>query len=431
MIKKIFSIGVLLFVFLMSFTYAQEIRVGLTYNQSIDTVVLKSDQIFQVIINGEDLRSLDAKIIKIKKDPNTREGVVISNRNNDVVFAYNSKDDIKIMTDGMIEYDGRRYRGAFLFARNSGSDLTVINVLDIEKYLYGVIPSEMPHNWPIEALKAQAISARNYAYANLGNYEELGFDVTDDINSQVYKGYSGETDKTSRAVDETYGQLLKYNDQLVVAYYHSNSGGQTESVENLWSAEVPYLRGVEDEFSKNTKNATWRREYSYEDIRSILSAAGYNLGKIYDVKILEKSDNNRVVKLFIDGHYRNLTLEKSEIRKTFGYNELRSLYFEVIKSDNYTYVTDQAYEEAPLNSMVILTANGKRKLSAYDQYTIYNGKEKKVVDIEKDLLVFDGKGYGHGIGMSQWGAYEMASRGYSYERILQHYYKSTYLEGEK
>jgi stage II sporulation protein D len=347
---------------------------------------------------------------------------------NQVFFSFDSTNNIDFFTGNTINYGGKTYRGAIRVKRFQSSDLTVINYIDLEEYLYGVIPKEMPVEWNLEALKAQAIAARNFAVMHLGDYETLGFDLTDDINSQVYGGVEGENIRSNQAVDETKGLLLKYNDIVAATYYHSNSGGQTESVENVWQSEIPYLKGVSDEYSENVKNSSWEKTYTLSQISLQLNNAGYDVGSIYDVVPVSISENNRVLELLFKGSKDDLILEKGETRKIFGYFDIKSMWFDVQKGNEVRIVNSKKYYTDGITSQKIITASGIKNLSNYNAYDIYNGESIKSIQTSISSITFKGKGFGHGIGMSQWGAKVMAERGHTYEDILLHYYSGTYLD---
>ncbi len=154
-------------------------------------------------------------------------------------------------TQGYISTKGKWYRGKFMI-KNVGSKLTVINDIDLESYIKGVVPSEMPPSWEFEALKAQAIAARSYALANLGKQSKYGYDLKDNTEDQAYGGASAETNRTNRAVDDTLGLVLTYDMKIISAYYSASAGGMTNT--NAWGASVPYLHSVPSFDSDVSKN---------------------------------------------------------------------------------------------------------------------------------------------------------------------------------
>ncbi len=289
-----------------------------------------------------------------------------------------------IMYDG--SSGGKRYRGGLEFREESGS-LAVINELDIEDYLRGVVASEMPASWPAEALKAQAVAARNFALQRVESTRGASYNVTCDMSSQVYGGYDAESPATNKAVDATRGMVLLSGGNLVAAYFHSSSGGYTEDSEDVWVARLPYLRWKEDSFDKNDIYYNWRVDYTVEQLKEKLSGAGYEFSQITDLEELARTSSGaRVKKLAVKGESpsgKALTAEISNgdnVRIALG-----------LKSSLFTF---------------------KEK---YD-------KNKKLTSVS-----FTGSGWGHGLGMSQYGVKGMAGAGYNYQEILKYYYTGAVL----
>ena len=158
---------------------------------------------------------------------------------------------IKPVGVGFVSDKSRWYRG-ILMVQNKGGKLTVINNVPLEDYIKGVVPSEMPSSWDIEAHKAQAIAARSYALANLGKRARYGYDLKDTPEDQAYRGASAETSNTNYAVEQTKGIVLTYNMKVISAYYSASAGGKTNT--NSWGNSLPYLRSVpsfDDNIKKN------------------------------------------------------------------------------------------------------------------------------------------------------------------------------------
>ena len=158
---------------------------------------------------------------------------------------------IKPASGGFISAKNRWYRG-YMIVYNRGGFLTVINNVNIEDYIKGVVPSEMPSSWCFEAHKAQAIAARSYALANLGKRASSGFDLKDTPEDQAYGGASAEAQQTNRAVTDTNGIVLIYNLKIIPAYYSASAGGQTSSSSDVWMRNLPYLKSVPS-FDDNVK----------------------------------------------------------------------------------------------------------------------------------------------------------------------------------
>lgn len=151
--------------------------------------------------------------------------------------------------EGYVSTKGKWYRGK-LMLKVAGDKITVINDVNLEDYIRGVLPAEMPPSWEEEALKAQAIAARSYALANLGKQAKYGYDLKDNTEDQAYGGASAETNKTNRIVDETEGLVLTYDMKIISAYYSASAGGMTNT--SAWGASLPYLHSVPS-FDENIK----------------------------------------------------------------------------------------------------------------------------------------------------------------------------------
>lgn len=160
---------------------------------------------------------------------------------------------LKAPAGGFVSAKNKWYRG-FIIVQNKNKKLTVINDVELEDYLKGVVPSEMPSGWELEALKAQAIAARSYALANLGKRASSGYDLKDTPEDQAYGGASAETVKTNEAVDSTTGLVLTYNTKVVSAYYSASAGGKTINASAVWGNDLPFIRSVpsyDDNVKKN------------------------------------------------------------------------------------------------------------------------------------------------------------------------------------
>ena len=256
------------------------------------------------------------------------------------------------------------YYGDFQFARLTGENLTVVNYIGIEDYTKGVLPNEMASDWPIEALKAQAVVARTYALANMNKFRSYGFDLSNDTSSQVYRGLRSATEKTDRAVTETAGEYVRYEGQLCTVYYFAADGGATEDSENVWTeSAVPYLRGVKDPYEADIEFycKSWRLTVPKDEVGEVTTT--YTpIGNVLSVNVNGKTYSKDNVRSFL----RNLGASYT------------SRHFTVSESG--------------------------------DNYVIHGG------------------GYGHNLGMSQWGAYSMAEKhGMTYDQIISFYFTGAYV----
>lgn len=307
--------------------------------------------------------------------------------------------------------DGYTYRGVLEVMKTPGRwGLTVVNVVPLESYLYGVVGKEMSPSWSSEALKAQAVAARTYAVAHKGYYQKRGFDMTDDTNSQVYAGKNGESPSVIQAVNATRGEILTYNGQPIEALFCSTAGGWTENSENVWGTRIPYLRAVPD-FSDTMPGYRWSVTTTPEQMAAKLNAAGKGVGTIKSLTLspLQKRPMTAADR-GVSGRVQTLT-----VQGTRGKVDVKGAAFQAIFG---------------LKSTLFDFANPKTALPDPD-----SGKaaRKTVFPVKKgQAITIYGFGWGHGLGMSQYGAYQMARQHASekdfYRTILTHYYTGTKIE---
>ncbi|SFL84840.1 SpoIID/LytB domain-containing protein [Salibacterium qingdaonense] len=309
--------------------------------------------------------------------------------------------------------------------------LQLFNVLDMQDYLKGVVPREMSAQWPMEALKAQAVAARNYAKVNMDANEFL-YDTT---THQVYHGLSGESSRPNQAIRQTDGIYAEYNGRLINAYFHASSGGHTEDSENVWANEVPYIRGVDDPYDTHSANPNteWTEEINQEAVsEAVFPDSSWVLS---DLEIVSKSEAGRVQQIRAVGvnEESGETKEKmlpagsnsaDSIRWDLG-STLRSTMFDLSKDTNSVSVktadgSEQSFDSAV--GMKIRQSDGSDEAVAYDNVAVQTGSGVEYLKASASAYTFTGRGWGHGLGMSQWGAYNMAQQGMSYRDILTHYY---------
>ena len=180
---------------------------------------------------------------------------------------------IKPQDNGFMSVKRKWYRGHFKIINDNGG-LTVMNDLPLEEYIRGVVPSEMPSGWDIEAHKAQAIAARSYALANMGKRGKYGYDLKDTPEDQAYGGASAETVQTNKAVEETKGIVLIYQGKIVPAYYSASAGGKTRSAGQVWTQDLPFLKSVPsfDDGIKKNGHGVGMSQYGANN----LAKRGYN-----------------------------------------------------------------------------------------------------------------------------------------------------------
>jgi len=301
--------------------------------------------------------------------------------------------------------NGKRYRGYLEIRRYTNSDLTLINILNIEQYLYGVVPAEIESDSPLEAIKAQAVAARTYTYRCIGKNSKWGFDLVDTVDDQVYKGYDGERPSTNRAVDETKGMKMLYNGNLAQVFYFASSGGMTANVKEVWGSEIPYLVSVPDPYESETSpNYIWEKTLTAEEIKKILFIKNVEIGDIVSVSAEEYSPSGRVTTLRITGTQGSVKYHNQDTRFVFSLNSqkysIQSAGNVVVKA------ADGSLKTLALDGRSVVSASGVSTLSS-DKTAIAvagSGNVVRKVSMSSNTYVFSGKGWGHGVGMSQEGA---------------------------
>jgi stage II sporulation protein D len=290
----------------------------------------------------------------------------------------------------------RGYRGRLQVLVGS-SALQAVNHVPLEAYLPSVVASEMPASWPQAALRAQAVAARTYALRQ--RKPAAAFDVSATVSSQVYKGVEAETPSTRQAVVSTRGQVLMFGPGLANTVFHSSAGGSTENSGDLWSQQLPYLVSVPD-FDQHSPVHAWEPEQ--------LQRAFGEIGGAQRIDVLATTGSGRVRQARVTGPAGTLVLTGAQLRSRLGLKSTL-VRFEVL-----------ALELAALPA----------SLPALPPLVVEPAISPDQVPVQllpPPALLAIGRGFGHGVGMSQWGAHGLANRGQSYEQILHHYYRGTEL----
>lgn len=378
-------------------------------------------------------------------------------------------------TDDVVSINGTRYREKANII-NNGRSLVAVNIVGLDHYLMGVVPKEMSPSWNMEALMAQSIVARNYVVTNMNKHRSEGFNICNTTSCQVYGGMSAETQRTNAAVMQTSGMMMYYGGYLVEGYFHSSSGGRTESSANAWGGWKPYLLGMDDPFSLGSPHDLWVVQMSGEEIRQQLARSGVNVGEVTGITISKISENGRVLEMVVHGSGGSHTIKKDKIRKTLGSNRFKSTFFTIANPaivggavrpatadknesqapnlkkaeplenifDNLGIVIDkQSAGKEPAKT----TSKAPEKVELKEQKPASNPKPAlqptsqpvpptaqykpqylpqpimQNFTVTGNQFVFYGRGYGHGVGMSQYGAKSMGDRGYNFQTILQYYFK--------
>lgn len=340
--------------------------------------------------------------------------VVISFQNGQKLAVDGQVDLYIESSDNILKLENAMYRGKLNFYVK-GSNIHAINELGMQDYLYGVVPKEMVSSWELEALKAQAVVAKNYTITNYNKHKADGFNVCATTHCQVYGGYSAEQEKTNRAVDLTEGIIMTYNSSPAEGYFHASSGGRTESIGNMWNYSLDYMVGVDDKYSLGTPYDNWQVSFTPEEIRTALLKKNIDIGSIVGLKILKTSENDRVMELGVLGTKGMYTLKKDNIRSTLGSSKLKNTYFTLQNSS-----ISRTYSS---NNTLISNKKLDGTFSDMDSFFSYRFGSSNQEFVSAGTYVFLGKGNGHGIGLSQYGANNMAKQGYNFEEILKHYFR--------
>ena len=273
-----------------------------------------------------------------------------------------------------VTLNGREYRAPLEFRMHDGL-LMAISHIGLEQYLPGIVAAEMPSYWPMEALKAQAVAARTYAWNRIADSEQKPYDLTADVRDQVYPGSDGDSIPAAQAVKATRGIVLVHDGKVADVRYHATCGGATEVATNVWPSARDPLPGVRCPYCADSPFAKWRLTVPGDRMARLLAPAGFTGDRVTAVSVDRRSPSGRALTVTVEGGAEPLVLDGNTFRRRIGYSVLRSTRF-VVREQN------GAFE-------------------------------------------FEGEGFGHGVGMCQWGARNMALSGKSAEEILRFYYPGT------
>jgi stage II sporulation protein D len=334
-------------------------------------------------------------------------------------------------------FPGTEFRGSAIILEDGGF-LVVANLVDLERYLWSVVSSEMPCNWAKEALKAQAVASRTYA-VHKGALSDVsdGGNITGpaDIkmwaneSSQVYRGKLREDPRAVEACNETKGQILTYNGAPAATYFHAASAGMTEASRSVWGGDVPYLVAVEEVPYESPHNQ-WEVSFDLETLRERLKGA-FQGSRIDTIVGCEPGISGRWACVNISSGNIHAQLKASEFRSLL---DLKSMWFSVFKRGgggdtigqlnpgHEVYIHNGTSVQAVKLKQCTMENPGGSQGAGNGAYVMGPGASGPVT------FVFQGRGYGHGVGMSQWGAKAMAEGGAGYKQILMHYYPSTHIE---
>ncbi len=375
--------------------------------------------------------------------PSSTGVVVTVTGTEEVLFAFDCSGatSLGIMPDGGREkartwFKGYRWYGGFEYRRSTGGNLNVINVVELDDYVRGVLPYEMSPSWPLEALKAQAVCARTYALLPSKHYGSYRFDVCNTIDCQVYQGTNLSSSLTDQAVDETAGVVALYGGKYAETYYCSANGGASEASENVWSNPLPYLVGKEDPYEAMTSIPDYHYtiHYTYSQLSKRLKDKGYSIGTVCEAYVSKTTPTGNVAEItFNDTAGKTVKLTKEACRWTL---DAKSMRFTISGGGGggSWFVNPSASPLSVLKEAYTISGKGLVGLfGGGSAYVITSSGTSEVKQAggstySEDGITITGTGWGHGVGMSQYGAKAMAEQGYTYEDILTFYYTGITLD---
>jgi len=370
---KILKLNLLLFILLFfclfnsnlfAKGYKEYIKVGILANQK--EITIASDKKYSFICNNNKYSLSEGKIKIELKD------------NKAIIFNKSYKLPVKFVSSKCFLVNNKIYRGNIIINHCSTGN-NIINELKIEDYLKGILPKEANSSWNLETLKAQAVISRTYALKNLGRHSKEGYDICSKVHCQVYGGASCETKNCNKAVHDTEREVVLYNNELAQTFFHASCGGHTEDPKYVWqwkSATPSYLKGVKDSYCKDNPHKTWTTSFTEKEIREKLIKAGYKVGKIKKISTSGTTTGKAAKEIIIKHSKRTLKLNSYTFRCTISPDKIKSTLITNIKH-----------------------------------------KSKK--------FTFEGKGWGHKVGLCQWGAKTMGDKNFTYKQILKFYYPGT------
>ncbi|MFQ5452711.1 MAG: SpoIID/LytB domain-containing protein [Candidatus Zixiibacteriota bacterium] len=367
------------------------VRVLLEENKKEITAAADGSFAIECLIQGEQTIYYSSQPVKVKNNDNY---LLLENHRGNIIQSH--LDEINIIPRGnknRTYLNQKRYRGILKVVPNGGN-LNLINIVYLEDYLRGVVPPEIGNRNKneMEAVKAQTIAARTYAMAHLQQYKNEPYDVKSSILDQIYEGVNVENKLINKAIDLTIGRVLFYQDNFVNAYYHSTCGGFTDDISSVWDRkEIPYLKAVKDDDACVwSKYYNWKEVFTEKQLRGrieqyLSSDRGRDLriGNIRDLTITSRTPGGRVAKLLVHTDNDIYKFQKDRIRWVIGRTSNPDL---ILPSDRF----DIDIKRNQAGNLVSVT--------------------------------FKGSGYGHGVGMCQCGAIGLSRQGWSYDKILTHYY---------
>ncbi|MCS7231049.1 MAG: SpoIID/LytB domain-containing protein [Elusimicrobiota bacterium] len=369
LVKNLFFF--IFFLSFLDFLFSLEYIVKVCIKENIKSFQITNNKNYVLI------KSKDGKFLKVKGSLK----IFLSKDNKIEILNKYYLPPIKIYSKDKIIIDGKIYMGEVEVLTKNNS-LLLVNIIDIEKYLYGVVPYEVVGSWNDEMLKVQAVISRTYTISNLARHKEDGYDLCSSYHCQVYEGISEKMhQRVKKAVDETFGLVIVEDkkNSPIQAYYHAACGGATEDVKEVWSgvASFRYLCGVKCGYCKDSPHYNWSYQISKDEFIKLLKRNGFSLGgDIRSIKKFSSTKNGRVKELIIESNTSSFIIKAEELRKILGYTNIKSTKITKIELINKT-------------------------------------------------ISFYGKGWGHGVGLCQWGASFLTFNGKNFKEVIRYYYPNT------
>jgi stage II sporulation protein D len=281
-----------------------------------------------------------------------------------------------VAESGVIRVGDEEYRDSIELVRDAAGKILAINELPLEDYLKGVLPHEVSPNWPLETLKAQAVAARTYAAFNVLEHAAMPYDVSSGVHSQVYRGAKEEHNRATEAIEATRGQFLIFNNGIFPAFFHSTCGGATTAVHRVWERErIAPLEGGRCLFCLGSKHYRWKKHFTIAEIEKKLKDQGIPVSGVREIRMTDLDRSGRPRWFIVRGNTER-KIQSSQFRMAMGNFEFKSTLVETISADS-------------------------------------------------SGFIFTGKGWGHGVGLCQYGSKRLGDLGYHYRQILLFYYPNS------
>jgi stage II sporulation protein D len=359
----------------------------------------------------------------------------------------------------LVYINERAYRGTIEIRKKTPANFFIINHVDIEDYLAGVLGGEVSASWPSDSLKAQAVAARTYILFKKKEPRDKNFDVYSTVMDQMYVGQGAETPRLLQMVRETRGQVITYHGDVIKAYYYSSCGGHTEDGAEVFPQDASFLKGVVCPYCKDSPGYNWSQDFTTDEVVKAVEKGGTPPGPLTDLRIARVDNSGRAAEIVLAYDGIDKTIRGSDLRMALGPGRLKSTKFtmtmdvkkrEPIPAEIITawssrlsclqFLDETLCREAiPFAQASPYTASFKSDMEPLNleiresiipiktEVAVLTGRLQGAQESISATLHFSGQGWGHGVGMCQWGAYTMATRGSSYDKILQFYYPGTTL----